>query len=265
MMIMLTAEQETLLIPLYSKATMKQIIDDPTAAAIVEQVDYDFAALRQPWVTRATLAMRARKLDQCVREHPAPLVIHLGCGLDARADRVAPAAGTLWYDVDFPEVIELRRRFYRETGTRRMIGSSVTDHFWMDRIEGDGPAVIIAEGLLMYLREAEVKELVKALRHRFPGSLLAFDAFTTFVARRIARHPSLRKTGAQVRWGIDDPLEITRWAPGVELTGEWTLADPTSLSALGPLRRLQLKAMFALPAAKRAHRILRYRLGPGGS
>ncbi|MBF8188395.1 class I SAM-dependent methyltransferase [Nonomuraea sp. K274] len=260
-MISLTAEQETLLIPLYDKATMKEIIDDPTAASIVAQVDYDFSALRQPWVTRATLAMRARKLDQCVRDHPAPLVLHLGCGLDARVDRVAPAQGTRWYDVDFPQVIELRRRFYRETADNRMIGSSVTDHSWMAQVDGEGPALVIAEGLLMYLHVAEVKALVLALRDRFPGGQIAFDAFTTFVTRRMSRHPSLRKTGAQVHWGVDDPMEITRWAPGLELAEEWTFGDPTALTGLGPLRRMQMKAMFALPVARHTHRILRYRLG----
>lgn len=258
--ITLTEERETLLIPLYSKAREQRLITDPTAAAILDRVSYDFARLRTPWVTRATLAMRANKLDAVVHEHAAPLVLHLGCGLDARVDRVDPNAATLWYDIDYPEVIDLRRRFYAETERRRMLGSSVTDLAWLDEVTVDGPATIIAEGLLMYLTGEEVRDLLLALRERFPGSEIAFDAFTTFVARRMERHPSVRRTGARVRWGIDDPAEITRWASGIELVEVWTFRDSADLDKLSLPRRAQMRTMFALPAARRAHRILRYRL-----
>ncbi|MQA97206.1 MAG: hypothetical protein GEV11_22140 [Streptosporangiales bacterium] len=97
--------------------------------------------------------MRGKKLDGYVRDHLTgrddPLVLHLGCGLDARAERVGADRGR-WYDLDLPEVIDLRRRFLTETPGRRMIAASVTDHAWMDVVDGTGPAMIVAEGLLMY-------------------------------------------------------------------------------------------------------------------
>lgn len=63
------------------------------------------------------MAMRARVFDEWVRKLIAMdsevLVLHIECGLDSRVHRVG-ASGVLWYDLDFPEVIARRRRYYRK-------------------------------------------------------------------------------------------------------------------------------------------------------
>src|SRR6266498_1339690 len=90
--ITLTQEQETLLIPLYSKATESRrpnpIFADDKAQAILEGVDYDFARLNVPRKTAITLCIRANKLDAYARAfvaaQPHGMVVHLGCGLDSR-------------------------------------------------------------------------------------------------------------------------------------------------------------------------------------
>src|SRR5512147_121820 len=106
--ITLTKEQETLLIPLYSKAQDNPILIDEKARQILEGVQYDFHGLKIPKKTEVTLRIRAKQLDaytrQFITSHPNGLVLHLGCGLDSRCVRV-PRAETLWYDLDLPDVI----------------------------------------------------------------------------------------------------------------------------------------------------------------
>jgi O-methyltransferase involved in polyketide biosynthesis len=46
--------------------------------------------------------------------------MELGCGLDSRVVRVDPAAGHRWYDLDFPDVIEVKREPYRASGAVRL-------------------------------------------------------------------------------------------------------------------------------------------------
>lgn len=265
-LISITQEKETLFVPLYSKAFESQrrdpILRDSKAQEILARVDYDFSKLKVPIQSRITLAMRAKKLDQCVsdflQQHPRALVLHLGCGLDSRVTRVEyPQAR--WYDLDYPDVIELRRSFYKEDDGYHMLGSSVTDYTWMDAIEGAGPAIIIAEGLLMYLHEAQVKELLTRLQQRFPNSEIAFDAFSTLTVSRIARHPSVRSTGAQIHWGIDDPKQIESWAPGVQLIEEWPFSASPDINKLGIGARMMFRMVGLFRAARQAHRILRYR------
>jgi O-methyltransferase involved in polyketide biosynthesis len=264
----LTEEKETLFIPLYSRAVESRrpdpILVDRKAEAILAQMDYDFSRLRTPTQTRITVTMRAKKLDACVREfsaeHDPAVVLHLGCGLDSRIVRAGGLRPVPWYDLDYSDVIELRRKFYDETATYHMIGSSVTDFVWMDAVAERGPAIIIAEGLLMYLEETQVKALLWKLQERFPGSEIAFDAFSALTARRIKRHPSLRKTGAVIHWGIDDPHEIEGWGSGIRLIEEWPFTASEDIPKLRSGERLMFRVMGAFRAAQRAHRILRYQL-----
>ncbi len=198
--IRLTQEKETLLVPLFSKAfesqRMHPIIVDPKAVEILQAIEYDFAELQIPKQTLITLAMRAKKLDDCVRDYLGrtenPFVLHLGCGLDSRVLRVGARKGE-WYDLDYPDVIELRKKFYQETNHYHMIWSSVTDHAWLKQVKENNPACIIAEGLLMYLHENEVRQLFVDLQACLPSSEIAFDAYSRLTARSANKHPSIKK------------------------------------------------------------------------
>jgi O-methyltransferase involved in polyketide biosynthesis len=46
------------------------------------------------------------------------VAVHIGCGLDTRFDRVDNGQ-VVWYDLDLPLVIGLRRKLIPETSLRR--------------------------------------------------------------------------------------------------------------------------------------------------
>jgi O-methyltransferase involved in polyketide biosynthesis len=264
----LTEEKETLFVPLLGKATMSRrphpILVDRKAEEIIDRIDYDFERLLAPKKTLTMLAMRAKQLDSYVREYlrhaEDPLVLHLGCGLDSRVLRVEFDRG-LWYDVDYPDVIALRRQFYEETPGYHMIGSSVTDQAWLDQLPRDrGSACIIAEGLLMYLTDEQVRTLFAELQTRLPGSEISFDAFSTFAAKAANRHPSIKKTGAHISWGIDDPSQMEQWGTGMKLLDEWCFSDSEDIASLGLGDRLMFGATGLFGFARRAQRILRFRM-----
>jgi len=270
--IRLAAEKETLLVPLFSKAAESSrphpILVDPKAQEILQHIDYAFEDLDIPRQTLITLAMRAKKLDSWVSDHlrrsDDPVVVQLGCGLDSRVLRVGFDRGACegaWYDVDYPDVIELRRRFFDETACYHMIPSSVAERGWLDRVaEASGPACIVAEGLLMYLHEEEVKRLFLDLQSRLPGSEIVFDAFSRLTAKSANRHPSIKKTGAHIYWGIDDSRQIETWGPGIRLLDEWYFSESEDISRLAFRDRLLFRTVGMVGMVKRAHRILRFRL-----
>jgi O-methyltransferase involved in polyketide biosynthesis len=164
-----------------------------------------------------------------------------------------------WYDLDLPDVIELRRRFFSETERCHMIASSVTDFDWMKKVSTQGRAVlVIAEGLLMYLKEADVKALLLKLQAEYPGSAFVFDAYSTQVVQRITAHPSIRSTGATIHWGIDDPKEIESWGKGIRLKEEWYFTQSREIEKLAFGYRLIFKLSGLFQAARKAHRILYY-------
>jgi O-methyltransferase involved in polyketide biosynthesis len=263
--ITLTPEQETLLIPLYTKAQPDNpLFFDPKAQEILQQVDYDFNRLKVPYKTVVLVCQRAKKLDAVARDfldqHPDGAVLHLGCGLDGRFWRVDNGQ-VEWYDLDMPPVIELRRQFYAEQARYHLIASSVTDLDWMAQVRADSkPVLAIAEGLLMYLGEADVKRLLLELQERFPGCRLVADVFSRMTARSASRHPSLKKTGATIGWGIDDPHEIETWSPGMRLIEEWYFSQDPDLNLLNPGYRLAYKLSGRIKMVRRAHRIVYYQL-----
>jgi O-methyltransferase involved in polyketide biosynthesis len=274
--ILLTKEQETLLIPLYSKAQENPILKDEKARLILERVDYDFGGLKVPQKTVVTLSIRARQLDiytqEYINQYPNAVILHLGCGLDSRCQRVE-RRDSLWFDLDLPDVIALRRKFYAESDIYHMIASSVTDLTWLGQVSATDRAVfVVAEGLMMYLQENEVRDLILCLHQKFPGCGLVFDAFSKMTAERVKAHPSLQKTGASVLWGIDDPHEIESWAidepaglgisreSGIQLIDEWFFSQSPDIDRLSWFYRFMFRLTAAFPTVQRAQRLLYYTL-----
>jgi O-methyltransferase involved in polyketide biosynthesis len=260
----LSREKETLLVPLYCRYLESKketpIIRDEKAVEMVERIEYDFSRLAIPKQTYVTVCLRAKQFDNYVREYlaaaPGGTVIQLGCGLDSRCLR-ADNGKAAWYDLDFPEVIDLRKRFFKETARYHLIPSSVTNLSWLKTIKLKGqPALILAEGLFMYLKEEEIKALVKALLDRFPGGVLAFDSYSATAAKGIGAHPSIKKTGAVVHWGINDARAIESWDKRLRLSDEWFFTQSNELAKLDRGYRLLFRIMGLFAAAKKAHRIL---------
>lgn len=263
--ITLNPEQETLLITLFAKAqTGSRLFFDPIAKEILDQVDYDFSNLKVPEKTVILVCQRAKKVDAITRafldEMGDVLVIHLGCGLDGRFWRVDDGK-VIWYDLDMPAVIDLRERFFTPHERYHTIVSSVTDLGWVSQVEAAGKAVIVvAEGLLMYLDELDVKRLVLKLQETFPGCRFVADVFSKLTARSATKHRSLQHTGASIGWGIDEPREVETWAGGIRLIEEWYFSQDPDLDLVKPVYRFMYRLAGSFKLVRRAHRIVYYQL-----
>jgi len=205
----------TLYLRAYESRSRHPVLGDHTAAEAVDRIDYDFKRIHRtslPAGNQYLVALRAKQLDDwCVdflARHPDAVVLHLGCGLDGRAFRLAPAPSVLWFDVDRPVVIGLRRRLYDDTDGYRMIGSSVTDPQWLDHVPTGRPTLVVAEGLLMYLQESEVRQLLERLTDRFDSGELQFDTLS-----RLAPLLSKVLTKGIIKWGIRKVRDLETWNP----------------------------------------------------
>jgi methyltransferase (TIGR00027 family) len=205
----------TLYLRAYESRSRRPILGDKAAAAAVDRIDYDFKRMRRtmlPVSNQYLVVLRAKQFDEwCadfLRRQPDTVVVHLGCGLDGRAFRLALPPSVLWFDIDQPAVIELRSRLYDDTERYRMIGSSVTDSQWLDQIPTGHPTLVIAEGLLMYLHEAEVRQLLQRLTDRFDCGEMLFDTVWPSAPRL-----SKAFTKGIVKWGIGDARELQKWNP----------------------------------------------------
>jgi methyltransferase (TIGR00027 family) len=241
----------TLYLRAYESHLPAPILGDKAAAEAVDRIEYDWARMRRAWRPRSNkynqymIAIRAKQLDDWstgfLRRHPHAVVLHLGCGMDVRAFRLHPPETVQWFDVDQPNVIALRRKLYDDGAGYRMIGSSVTDEAWLDEIPTDRPMLIVAEGLVMYLTEPEVRTLLRRLTDRFGSGELVFDTLS-LMGWRMSRV----STEGNVKWGIRDAREIEQWNPRLRLL------EPTSVGALYKLIpstpvRLLWRLLYATP------------------
>lgn len=209
----------TLLMPLWARAQEARrsdaLLRDDKAVEIVDALDFDFDQMLRKRVPAADYCIRASIIDQMVLPHlertPGRTVVEFGVGLDTRFDRLGHHAGR-WIEVDLPDVIRLRRQFFAEGPRRTMIGSSVLDTDWMAKVAeaGKGPPLFVAEGMLYFLSNAEVRELFVRLADRFPGSAFIFDAQSPwFLLVSNLRHP-LRTSKLRFTLGRNG-TEIQRW------------------------------------------------------
>jgi len=268
----LTAEKETLLITLCAKAGESKLPDsllhDEHAARAIERIDYDFSRLKVDRNMMIGVSLRAHIFDGWAREflarNPRATVLHLGCGLDSRVLRVDPGPNVRWFDVDYPEVIELRRRLYPQREHYTMIGASVTEPRWPESVPADRPTLILAEGLFMYVGVEAVPWLIERLVTRFPGGELAFDGFSKRGARMVLRHQAVKATGAAMHWTIEDPLELVQQIPRLELLTDYGAYDPRGydprqVARMSWAARAAIKLFAVIPALGKISRLLRYR------
>ncbi len=264
----LSGVAETLLMTLYIRAMESQrpdaLIKDEKAVALVAQMSYDFDRVRQIKMDeddKVTVILRNREFDCYVRDflarYPEAVVVHIGCGLDSRFERVDDGQ-VEWYDLDLLEVIELRRKYIGDEGIRyHLVGCSAFDSAWLDTVGAhrQRPFLFLAEGVLMYFKETQVKWLVLTLRDRFPGAELVIDAFSPLLVRANNLRLSITKFGARYHWGIWRGQELEGWGDGIHLLDEWGYFDR-------PEPRLDhVRWMRHIPLLSRVLRIYHYRLG----
>jgi O-methyltransferase involved in polyketide biosynthesis len=265
----LAGVQKTLSPVLKAKALDNRLPDPILGDAYADQTmrrldpDYDRGRFGAAQLGLAAV-VRAKALEDWARSflsgHPDAVVLNLGCGLDARVHRLDPPATVDWYDLDYPAVVDLRRRFLPARDHYTLIGSDVTDLTWLERVPRGRPALMIAEGLVPYLTESAARLLLTGVVDAFPTGLLLFDTVSVGAWRASRWDPLGRKYNARFHCGFDDPAALAGWHPRLEYVDEAPMNDAPVLMAKAPasVRRL-FRLMNLLPGFRRSSRIVRFR------
>ena len=140
---------ETLLIPLYMRAKesrrVNPILDDKAAERLADSLEYDYSQFDGAKLSEVGCVVRGWYFDRAVKRfidtHPRPVVVNVGCGLDTRFQRIGnPRA--VFYDLDLPEVMVLRRELIPEQTGNVYIAASLLETDWMDELRQKHPCGI---------------------------------------------------------------------------------------------------------------------------
>jgi O-methyltransferase involved in polyketide biosynthesis len=235
--------QESLLIPLYARAVdslkKRPILKDPKAVEMVQSIEWDFRRFNQ-WRRILGCTLRTAMFDDVVRDflgrHPHGTVVEIGAGLNTRFERLDNGA-LHWFDLDLPDTVELRRKFFTDSERRVTLAASILDPGWIAAVrQSPGPYCFVAEAVFIYLTEQEVKAALAQIAANFPRAALAFDTVTLAAVNHENKDHARRNLGARFAWACQDPREIERWKIGLRLLESRSMMDiPDSLRSRLPL------------------------------
>ncbi len=270
----LTNVSETLWLPLFGKAIETKrpnpFISDPKAVEIAEKACLLLPELTKWWSglskeTQALMIWRNQAIDRLVNDfidrHPNATFVNLGAGLCTRFSRVDNGSIN-WLEFDLPDVKDVWLEFNQETDRHRYFTHSIFEEGWLEVIKQSsaGPVMFIAEGLLMYFNEQQVRLLLKSIGRHFSGGEIVAEIYSSIALKR--PHPDVKKTSAErfpSPWGVYKGKDLEDWGLGLVHLSDSYLADNKQAMSRMPLFN---KSMSKLPYFRKVGKIvhLQFRL-----
>ena len=145
-------------------------IRDPFAARLAGERGFAILdAMPHANILRIGLAIRTRFLDEllldALRQYPIATVLSVGCGLDTRPWRIDLPSHLRWIEIDFADVLDYKEQLMSSETPRCRRECLTVDlndraqRHTMYAAAGSDPALMITEGLLLYLPAATVEAL----------------------------------------------------------------------------------------------------------
>lgn len=205
---------KTLYIPLYGKAYVSKnglFLNDKKAEEIWESEGFALKGKSKSKWLAYYMGIRSAVFDNWLNQKMSDIqdavVIHIGCGMDGRVLRV-DKMDHKWYDIDFPEVIEERKKYYAESPYYQMIAGDVKNDEWLTGIIENKHAIVVMEGVSMYLTSEQLNKLTKNLCDHFENISFLMDCYTVFAAKMSKYKNPINDVGVTQVYGIDNPESL---------------------------------------------------------
>jgi O-methyltransferase involved in polyketide biosynthesis len=175
--------QHTLFLPLWARAneTKKEnpLLIDSKAVEIIESAGFDFAANNKlEKIKLISWISRCRKYDEVINKfiiaNPDGTIVNIGCGMDTYYERAINST-LRWYELDLPDVIELKRKFFEETENRRFISKSFLSTQWFEQIKPKKKVLFISSDVFCYFDQSIIKDFLLKIADCFPSAELLFN------------------------------------------------------------------------------------------
>ena len=253
---------KTLYIPLYGKALVSKkglFLEDKKAEEIWNAEGFSLKGKSKSKWLAYYMGVRAAVFDSWVKEKlqemPTAAVVHIGCGLDSRVERVG-AKDVKWFDLDFPEVIEERKRYFTESDNYKMLPGNAVECDWIEEIDSDS-LIVIMEGVSMYIPEEALRGMFLKIGERFEKVALLTDCYSTFAAKMSKYRNPINDVGVSLVYGIDDPERLS--VENLEFLAERKMTPKEYINELSGMEKKIFGKLYAGKFAKKLYRLYEYR------
>ena len=200
---------KTLFIPLYGKSKVSKqgiIIKDPDAERIWDMEGFPVKGKSASKWLAYNMAMRASVFDDWTRnmlkQDPGALILHVGCGLDSRCNRVGHEY-RLWVDCDFPDVLAIRSKYYTETDKYRMMPLDASKPEQISSLPDSNATILILEGICMYLTKEQINAFLRTMKEKYSVLYVLMDVYTELGAKASKYKNPVNDVGVTTVYGID--------------------------------------------------------------
>ena len=254
---------KTLYIPLYGKSCVSKkglFLDDKKAEEIWEAEGFALKKKSKSKWLAYYMGVRSAVFDEWLKQQMTELqdavIIHIGCGMDSRSIRVGTEKHK-WYDVDFSEVIEERKKYYTDTNNYKMIAGDARDCKWLTTIKENHSAIVVMEGVSMYLTVEDMRNLTDSLCAHFEKIALLVDCYTSFAAKMSKHGNPINDVGVNEVYGIDAPDAYQ--SEKIAFVKEYTMIPQKYIDELKGFERLVFAKIYASGFSKKLYRLFEYK------
>ncbi len=228
--------EETLLLPLWGRAFETQKdhprLIDKKAVEIIQAIDYDFSEIEKTqgqfqhgWVARSLHTDKMVKAF--IQKHPGATIVNIGCGLDTTFSRIDNGK-ILFYELDLPDVIALRKKFYQNNDRHLSIAASFLETAWFDKIVIRDGLLFLAGGVFMYFEEHQIKKFFIAVADHFGSCDFFFDSLSP-LGMKFTKKAVLKKGGMGMSikgegWGLKPVRSLEKWDGRIKVIDAFSIS-----------------------------------------
>lgn len=251
---------KTLYIPLYGKSYVSKrgiILEDKTAEDIWEREGFTLKGKSASKWLAYYMGMRSRVFDDwtadMIDKNPGAHVLHLGCGLDSRVNRVNKSCR--WFDIDFPEVITERSKYFTSTDSYTMLSADLSKSGSLGSLSGE-TAIVIMEGISMYLTLDELTNLFSELNRSFDKIYLLMDCYSVFAAKMSKIKNPINDVGVTTVYGLDDPMLLG--PSGINYICEHKITPEHLINELSGIEKAIFSKLYAGKTSEKLYKLYEY-------
>ncbi|MFJ8165344.1 class I SAM-dependent methyltransferase [Streptomyces sp. NPDC096136] len=202
-----------------------RLFADPYARTVADTIGFELLERYAGAGTVPFLAIRTTYLDRqivrTVQEHGIRQVVFLAAGMDTRFYRLPWPDGVSVYELDRPALLEAKAEMLagepQPAGRTRVAVPVDLTQDWTGPLKeagwrSDEPVLWVVEGLLFFLPEAAVRNLISTLAgHSAPGSVLLGDVISRSALENPLSRPFLKcleEDGNPWLFGTETPEQL---------------------------------------------------------
>ena len=137
-----------------------------------------------------------------------------------------------------------------------MIEGDAREKLFLTEIRKADRAIVVMEGISMYLSNEEVRALLQNINHHFGKVSILMDCYTTLAAKASQYKNPINDVGVTQVYGLDEPRDLE--CKGLAFVKEHDMTPDVFINELEGMEKAIFKKLYSGGIAKKMYRMYEY-------